>query len=275
MKKLATLLATATAAVLVALAPASAANAWGTWGTIPVQWQGTKNLPVGSTTVPYAFDSAFKPYTVMVGATTSALDVEWDFFYSTFAGGYGACTTNATPGAYDCPGGITVQVTQPVGDPYVVASVALVDRTDWTAWNVTPFDKNTTRAAAVVVSWTSAAPATFADTLTEVHFAADSINLPSDADQALANDLFFKGAVNFFGAGGFETNRQGFTQYTGGGMTFESASTSGGKKKTDSGSALANTGPTPMANFALAGTLLALGLLMRRFASVRAVLKKR
>lgn len=227
MKKLVSKLAIVVSGVVLVATPAVAAIDWGTWGPIPVKFNGTKALTPGDTTISFAFDSAFKPVPQNSSGTTSTLDVEWDFFLGTFSAGYGTCTTNSTPGAYDCPGGITVQVTQPAGDPYTVAAVELVDRTDWTVWNVTPFTAPI-RAAALVVRWTSETPSNFSDTLTEVHFPADSINLPSEADQERLEALFFEGAAMFNGAGGFETSRYGFTQYTAGAQSFGSGNSGGG-----------------------------------------------
>jgi hypothetical protein len=206
--------------------------------------------------VSFALESAFKPYTQMPGTTSTAIDVEWNFFYGTFAGGYGACTTNSTPGAYDCPGGITVQLTQPVGNPYVVTAVELVDRTDWSAGDVTPFTAPNDRAASLVVSWTSVTPSNFADTLTEANFPADSIDLPSDADQAFAREVFFPEAAMFHGAAAFTASRQFFTQYTGSLFSFQAGSSGNNEP-------LANTGGTPGGIPLLAAALVLFGLLAR------------
>lgn len=230
MKKLVSRLAIVVSGVVLAATPAVAAIDWGTWNGpvgpfIPVRWQGTEtSLTPGDTTISFAFDSAFKP-SFNISRTTTAIDVEWDFFFGTFSGGYGACTP-ATAGAYNCPGGITVQVTQPVGNPYGV-SVALVDRTDWSAWNVTPYTLPI-RAAALVVSWTSVSATDFYDTLTEVRFPADSINLPSEADQERLAEVMFTGAAMYYGAAAYYPNRQAFTQWTGSIAAFGGGNPGGG-----------------------------------------------
>jgi hypothetical protein len=77
----------------------------------------------------------------------------------------------------------------------------------------------------------------FADALIEAHFPADSINLPSEADQALVADLFYEGAAMFINAAAYTTNRQGFTQGTGGGVDYGSGNSGGDDLLPDTGSA--------------------------------------
>ena len=256
------------AALLVALAPAGAANAWGTFDPVPVEYTTMSQMKPTDTKVTFAFDTAYKPKLNV--ATTNAIDVEWDFFYGSFAGGYGACAASATPGTYDCPGGITVKVTQPAGDPYVVASVSLVDRTDWSVWNVTMFpDSDPKRAAAVVVSWTSVNPTGFNDTLTEVHFPKNSILLPSIADQASAKKAFFKQTMMFHGAGAFASDRNGLSQYTGSIFNYKDASSSNGSGSSSNSESLASTGPSPFGSPLLAAGLIVLGVVATRIGSAR------
>lgn len=253
-KKFSALVLTSGLALLGALVPVSAANAWGTWGAIPVQWSAAGSISPTDTAVPFARDSIFKPISQMTGATTNSLTVEWDYFDATFAGGYGTCTAGIA-GAYTCPGGITLQLTQPAGDPYTVASVELVDQTDWSAFNPTLMPSLGLRAATVKVNWTSSVGSDFGDTLTEVHFPANSILFPSDSDQEKSKAAM-TGVILTNGAAGYRDNRQLFTQYTGGGYAVTSnSSTPGG---TEGG--LANTGSSASRELNLAIGLLFMGL---------------
>ena len=240
MKKIITVFVAAVAVVAGFASPAGAVFDWGTWSSVPVKFQPYPTLTPGDTTVPFALDTAFKPITPMSGMTASVIDVEWNFFLGSFAAGYGSCTTNATPDAYQCPGGITVQVTRPDGDPYTVDSVELVDRTDWTVWNTSPFDVDIARAATLVVRLTSPTPVVFLDALIEAHFPADSINLPSEADQDLLSDIRYEGAAMYINAAAYTTNRQGFTQGTGGGVDYGSGNSGGDDSLPDTGSAPAD-----------------------------------
>jgi hypothetical protein len=234
MKTIVAAMSSFAAATLMTFVPVGAASAWEPWGQIPYQVSGVVPLTPGDTTLSYDLDSAFKP-PASNSATGDAIDVEWNFFYGSFAAGYGACTTNATPGAYECPGGITVQVTPPDGNPFVVTGVELVDRTDWSAWDVTPMTDSNPRAATLVVSWSANEASNFSGTLTEVRFPKDSVLLPSDADQALVREFFFPEAAMFWGAGAFTSDRQGFTQYTGGVASFGSGSSSNDESLADTG----------------------------------------
>ncbi len=253
-KKFSALVLTGGLALLGALVPVSAANAWDTWGAMPVQWSEAGTISPTDTAVPFAQDSIFKPIPQMTGATTNSLTVEWDFFDANFAGGFGACTAG-NAGAYTCPGGITLQLTQPAGDPYTVASVELVDQTDWSAFNPLGLPSLGLRAATVKVNWTSLAGSDFGDTLTEVHFPANSILLPSASDQEKSKAAM-GGLILTKGSAGYRDNRQIFTQYTGDGYVV----TSNSSTPSNSEGGLANTGSSASRELTLAIGLLFIGL---------------
>jgi len=261
-KKFSFVAASLVMASIVAVSTVSPANAWDAWGPVPVQYTTMSRVADNATSIPFSFDSIFKPQTINGSATSQAVDVEWDFFYSSFASGYGSCTTNSTPGAYDCPGGITVQVTNPDETRYTVSGVELVDRTDWSTWHVFPDTSVTSeRAAALVVHWTSGSAEGYRDTITEAHFPADSILLPSSADKLIMNN-FMPGTVMFHGAGAFSTDRNGYTQYTGSMLW-------GGAASTNSTSELAATGSNPWRDIALATGILILGAGLRLGSRIR------
>ena len=225
---------------LVGFAQPANAVTWGPWGVVPYQAQNTGgNITPTDTTVPFAFDEAIKPWNFMSGVTTNTVDVEFEFWYGGFSGGYGSCTAG-TVGDFTCPGGITIQTTQPVGGAYTV-SAALVQRTNAELPSIGITDSGLF-AAAVVVTWTNAGGSNFFDTLTEVHFPADSVTMASAADQLKWTPA---GKTMPFGGGVFKPNRVLWTQWTGGGFFVRLAQTLPWAPLTDL--LLANSPATPSA----------------------------
>jgi len=174
---------------LVLTAPAAHAVTWTPWDQVPIrssQVQGMQAILPTDLTLPYAFDAAFKPVEPWTVGTGLEINPEFEFYYGTFAGGYGACADNGG-GAFTCPGGITVQTTQPAGNPYTVTA-ALVQKTNaeelaiTPSWNPTPQPNLDRWSSMVKVTWTSTTAVNFQDTLTEVHFPANSVVMPTGAD---------------------------------------------------------------------------------------------
>jgi outer membrane protein OmpA-like peptidoglycan-associated protein len=209
---------------LVASAVPAHGVTWRPWGPIPLQTQYEVAHPSFSptdSTVPVYTDLGFKPY-VYGSAGFTQLDVEFAYFYASFSAGYGSCTDSGS-GLFTCPGGLTVQTTQPAGNPYGV-TVQLADRpySSWASWNPIPTAPTDARSATIVVSWTSTAAVNFTDTLTEVHVPANFIVVPNAADLLKPKDGW---KSMFLGAVAFDAGHTPRTQFTGGYLTQVTAQT--------------------------------------------------
>jgi hypothetical protein len=248
--------------VVSSLLAVSPANAWAPFSAqIPMQFSPTPpTVSPTDTKVPYDFDIAFSPFranNTPLGLST-AIDIEFNFFYTSFVGGYGACTAATVPGSYDCPGGVSVLLTQPDGDPYTVTSVILADQSAHAFSLYTgsgaPFDAT---AARVIVALTSPTAADFAGVVANVHFPADNINLASAIDNAKVPNPTEESAL-YFAAGAWKHEisnvSTGFTAFHGS-WILKSNST-----PTDSSSgSLAATGDQSLRLLLLAGGLISIG----------------
>jgi len=183
--------------IVATAAPANAVT-WGSWTRFGNWSQGQLVLDQyrfdpADVTNPVAFDWGFKPDPMLTSVDYSkGIDIENEYYYSTFGSGVvsGACTDNS--GVFDCGGGVTVTTTQPSGNPYTV-SVSIIPQTYddlATGQKATPYTypswlHNTDLFATTVkISWRSATKTSFNDTLSEVHIPAGKLNFPSLADRA-------------------------------------------------------------------------------------------